>query len=216
MTASVVACGRRLGARARLEALAARSRRAPKAFFSAARQAADVVVEAGDLHLARARVDARGDRARRARHRVARRAARRARVHVLRARLQRHGETHEPAQAVRDRRAARRRSRSCRRQRRSRSERRPPRGASPAIAAARPRSKFGLPISSSSSQRNWMLTRASGLEREARAVERRERRPLVVGRAAAEPAHGLRRSRVNVNGGVRHSGPSAGCTSRWL
>ena len=34
-----------------------------------------------------------------------------------------------------------------------------PAAASPATAAARPAAKWGLPISSSSSQRNWMLAR---------------------------------------------------------
>ena len=154
------------------------------------RQLAHVVVEAGDLHAAGARVVHLREQRRQLADRVARRAARRARVHVLDAGLERDGETHQAAQPVRDRRLAGGGPDRVRHDDRIGRERRRPAPASPATAAASPAAKFGLPISSSSSHRNWMLARTPLLQRQARAVERGQRRPLVVGRAAREPARG--------------------------
>ena len=90
-----------------LEALA-REARPPQARPLAGGQLADVVVEAGDLHLAGAGVVTLGDQRGQLADRVAGGAAGRARVHVLGPGLQAHGEAHQAAQAVGQRRPARR------------------------------------------------------------------------------------------------------------
>ena len=59
--------------------------------------------------------------------------------------------------------------------------------------ALTPPAKLGLPISSSSSQRKLMFTRAPRVEREPRAEERGQARALVVGRPAAVPGVALGR-----------------------
>ena len=172
------------------EAACARSRRARTPCAPAADSLAHVVVEAGDLHLAGARVVHLGQQRRQLADRVARQAAGRARVHVLGAGLERDREAHQAAQPVRDRRLARRRSRSCPRRRPNRSRTaRVRRRRRPRRRRRARRRSWGC-RSPPPAPRGTGCWRARRSERQARAVERGQRRPLVVGRAAREPAGG--------------------------